>query len=485
MRAGPSVAKSSRKKAGTATWQGDNQSRSQVQNLINFGGHFEGGSTKEVIRAWKMDPEQLAVLRWGYCVPTMDAEPISTPGSFKLRTVLEILGCAVEDIWDKNLVTNQAAVKNLATSVGITASQYWKLQAFVQDLHARADIVKEEHAAAATYHYTLARPSWPSLLTMIRDASVFKVVPHRLPSNLELAVQRECCWLIDERAKSRVDDFGVICITDPAAAIFALRSSCTSLEKLALELVGQGIPILVPKPLDQIALAANAMGYHAQQSSIGQQRPFQYDFLVEDYLSYLRIFRTTVQEDARLSRLVLLSGGLAWRLALPFSDIEVILTGPSGYAVSSVGELSYRFDYEGRPLVEDRLLGSEIGMLIGRSNVPSHKRREGAPGSSAESQIAQPSFFPNLKAWSCSSLNHVGWTTMGERWLTSMDSRYRNANSSTQKMALQPVASNRWAKEVPRHFKGTRILANVRRDAVAFLTEYAQDLRGVEVPSSA
>lgn len=316
--------------------------------------------------------------------------------------------------------------------------------------------------------YMLARTAWDDLLRSLASsnftvAEVPKPVGIRAEFKGADASGTEMCWVIDQRDHPRYLELGVICLLDPAAVLVVLRSQSTSLEGLALELAGQGIPFLMPQRLDLVQPADDTARYLRRQAQVGQWRSANYHFKSDDYLSFMSIFRSTVREDSQVRRLVLLSGGCPWRLALPYCDIEDVLSSPSGYAASSASSLRVRFAYRDVVLVEDRLLDEEHGMLVGQFQVPTHR--------SASTNIMHSSFFPTEKTWLASVRGHVGWTSANEDYLHQLDGQYRTIKRDDGEMALvhQPLASSRWAKQLG-HFGNThRVLAIMRRHAAEFL----------------
>jgi hypothetical protein len=322
--------------------------------------------------------------------------------------------------------------------------------------------------------------AWGELYNTINDRSAFTVDAIPRPQGIRNSFkvdsagskENEMCWIIDQRDDPCFEASWIICVANPIAVIFILLSEVVSLEELALELAGHGVPFFMPMPFTLVQPAEDALEYRLQQERIGQIRPANYEFSTDDYLSYLRIFRTFVQEDPRVARLVLMSGGCPWRMARPFCDTDAVLNGPSGYAVSSIQDFSVRFKYKGVTLVEDRFLNVETCMLTGETKVPTH--------ASQMTNNAKAAFLPPERLWLDLPHGHVGWNNGNESFLISKDLGYREIrkDDASHKLVNQPQTYSRWRNLLGNHLNAGKVLASVRSDALAFLSTHTDHLRG-------
>lgn len=408
---------------------------------------------EEVISSWKMQIQHLLLQRWSYRLSAQERPfeaivfktPWSAMGFFGVRP-----SCAPD-----------ASTRTIASVLGIEETEVHNLWKFAEDL---ARMTKEK-SAPAPEHYLLAAPRRLDLCS-IALACAFKMEPVARPSNMRALVnsqEGDPCWLVDERENSRLDDIGVICITDPAVVLVVIHSRSSTLEQLAYELAGQGIPFLMPRPIThakKISKPQTTM-YHRKQEVVGQERPANYVFTAHDFLSYRSSLRNIILEDARISRLVLMMGGCPWRMALPFCDIAMVVDGPSSHAASLDPDLTLRFEHRRATLVEDRLLDSEMRMLIGEARVASGLNE------------AHVSFLPSNKAWFNSSYGHVGWSEVSEDFFVNLNASYERIVHGDLAMRLlaQPLTGRRWPDKLGNFFNTRRIMALVRQDAVSFLSE--------------
>jgi hypothetical protein len=354
-------------------------------------------------------------------------------------------------------------VSSVAAATGISEGDLKQLWSYADDLMRNCKCALDTDPA----HNLLHNASWNALSASV-SGSLFTVEAIPAPTNRRGIMVKDSkiicatCWVIDERKASRIDDLGIVCVCDPLAVVFALRSSAESLERLALEFASEGIPFWMPKPLDQVEPANDTTEYVQQQNTVGQQRPADYHFSTDDYLAYLRILRSTIHEDVRVARLALMVGAFPWRLALTLRDVEDVLNGPSGYSASAARNMSLRFQYRQRTLVEDRLLDSEMSLLRGEARVPT--------GGST----AFVSFYPPEKDWWTSPHGHVGWSPAQEEWLLALDAGYRAVSTGDTRMLLrtQPKSSRRWAKDIGHQYNADKILLQMRVQALRFLENH-------------
>jgi hypothetical protein len=373
-------------------------------DTLQLTGGFETTRASSVIAAWSQTLQQAVSIRWNFRFVPQHDQAYATHVHFKNPcTPLAFFGFRV----------NGEPLDEVLRIVHMEENQYRQIWDFAEDL---VNSVKAGGLPVAPANYLLAQSAWDDLASLLAS-SFFTVAaipkPHGIRAQYKCAgvppsCEGELSWVIDERREPRLHDFGLICVSDPAAVLLVLRSHTTSLESLALELAGQGVPFLMPRRLDHVQPAVDATDYRRQQVQLAQWRQGNYVFNTEDYLSYLCIFRTGIKEDERLARLAILSGGCTWRLALPFCDIEDILSGPSCYSATAIQDLRVRFQYQGHDFVEDRLLVEEEQLLIGQFRMPSN----------SAAYKKQASFMPPEKVWIASVRGHIGWTDACEDYLS-------------------------------------------------------------------
>lgn len=397
--------------------------------------------------------------RWNWRGLSPDYHPLNVHTHFKNpRAAVSFFGVKAAGESDQDMLSGEK----------MTSQDFAQIWDFAERLGRRA---KDHTQLLPPTTYSLARSSWDDLIVTLSSRTHFTIEEISKPPGIRAEYKSanvyndEKCWIVDERIRPQFETLGVICIVDPAAVLLVLRSQSHTLGDLAMELAGQGIPFLMPKRLDQIRPADDAACYHQRQLQVGLSQVPKYQFKTDDYLSYLSVFRATMAEDPRVARLALLSGGCPWRLALPYCDVEDVLSGPSGYAASSIQNFRVRFTYRGHLFVEDRLLDEEARMLIGQ-----FKMRE---GHSVSANIMHCSFMPPEKVWILSVRAHIGWTAMNEEYLMQLDRNYRVVARADANMKLhhQPVATSRWVRVLGNFGNTNRVLAFMRHDVAVFLHE--------------
>jgi hypothetical protein len=418
----------------------------------NVGCAFNHGEA-ENIAAWKVSAVQLAADRWLYTSPSI--QRFVCPDVFKTAwSAMSFFGC-------RPACPEDSAPDVVAKASRITTAQVFELWAYAEDLAT----TPKTGVSSGVDHYVLAMTGRPALFRSISTCA-FDVEAVVRPSNMRaLANSRKTdpCWMIDERLESRLDDVGVICVMDPEVVLLVLRSTATSLVQLATEFFEQGIPFLMPRRATHVERIGHSdtASYRVEQEVVGQLRSVDHAFNVDDYMGSRSIFRYAISADSRVGRLALLSGGCPWRLARPLRNVGTILSGPSGHAASGDPELSLCFQYQGATLVEDRLLNSEMCMIVGEVQVSGGNKED------------HRSFFPSLEAWFNSGYGHLGWNEVSEEFLRTLDAQYRTFTTVDpgRRQMSQPILSTRWPEVLGDSFDTRGIHALMRDDAVQFLAQ--------------
>lgn len=170
-----------------------------------------------------------------------------------------------------------------------------------------------------------------------------------------------------------------------------------------------------------VVSAQRPRGVIAQRPLLRQAifRPLGYKFTAQDYIAYEHVRNYVLGQ--RISRAVLMKGGILWRLAYEFMNPGIVLDGPDVITRAYAQGYVMTDPCPRGAYVDDDLNEDEVFVIIGGYLVPSELHR---------SHNRLLSWWPRPKMWARSSF-HVGlWTPIAEEWYQAMLVKYRNGSQA-------------------------------------------------------
>jgi hypothetical protein len=175
-------------------------------------------------------------------------------------------------------------------------------------------------------------------------------------------------------------------------------------------------------------------------------------------------------QDPHIARACICEGGILWRVALQYADLDVVFSCPTDDAVKfGIGE---RFDWGGTTLWTDSLEFEEKATLLGVFIVRNYVHTDAACA-------ALMSLWPQHHSWADSSLDSINWTPTNESWFQSRKQAYLTPDlAQPAQSKAQPKSGAEWAKSIDNHNRPMRrVWIASRHQAALFLEHYTEELR--------
>ncbi|KIM46617.1 hypothetical protein M413DRAFT_23013 [Hebeloma cylindrosporum] len=239
-----------------------------------------------------------------------------------------------------------------------------------------------------------------------------------------------------------------LCVDQPEIALFICRLE-ERLDEVAIVkvLLGCGIPFrtLALLPSHPVAFPRTVM--------VSVRLP-GYVFTTDDYISY-RNQRNDLLRDPRVLRAAIMSGGIAWRLALS-KGFDVVVEGPTADLIDEHVGICISTDRPGWQYWDDACSTRELDLLCGAYICYNGRKSP---------QFVVKSWWPLVSTWNA-NVYHPWWTPR-------IDGIFQDRLKEINDGNAQPLSQKEWRNIIRGNSSVKKLFKNIRSASHEFLNTAA------------